>query len=90
MAANQLDIDTSSILDNIDDRQVEFDGTVDGEEYQFAVQYDVLEALSGDVPDGDGVQTFNMFVDPISDAALSALARNSDQDIIIVSENDLD
>lgn len=90
MAANQLDIDTSSILDNIDDRQVEFDAMIDGEEYQFAVQYDVLEALSGDVPDGDAVQTFNLFVDPISDAALSALARNSDQDIIIVSGNDLD
>jgi len=90
MAAPSLEIDNSSILDNIDERQVEFDAEVDGDEYQFAVQYDVLEALTGDAPDGDAVDTFNRFIDPISDAALSALARDSDQPIIVISENDLD
>jgi len=90
MAAPTLDIDNSSLLDNIDERQVEFTAEVDGDEYQFAVQYDVLEALTGDAPDGDALDIFNRFVDPISDAALAALGRDSDQDMIVVSENDLD
>lgn len=90
MAAPSLDIDNSSILDNVDERQVEFAGEVDGDEYQFAVQYDVLEALTGDAPDGDAVDLFNRYVDPITDAALSALSRDSDQAMIVVSENDLD
>jgi len=90
MAASQLEIDHSSILDNIDGEQVEFTAEVDAEEYEFAVQYDVLEALSGDRPDGDAADTFQRFIDQISDAALSALARNNDQATIIVSENDLE
>ena len=87
--ADRLDIDDTSIFDNLDERQVEFTGEVDGDEYQFAVQYDVLEALSGDAPDGDAADTFKLYVDPITDAALSALARDSDQALILVSENDL-
>lgn len=90
MADEQLVIDQSSILDNEDERQVEFDGEVDGEEYQFAVQYDVLEALSGDAPEGDAVETFNRFVDPITDAALAALSRDPSQSMVVVSENDLE
>lgn len=90
MAAARLDIDNSSILDNVDERQVEFTGEVDGDEYQFAVQYDVLEALTGDAPDDDAVDLFNRYVDPISDAALSALSRHDDAAMIVVSENDLD
>ena len=88
--AARLDIDNSTILDNIDERQVEFAAEVDGDEYEFAVQYDVLEALTGDAPDGDAIDTFNQYIDPISDAALSALSRNTDQAMIVVSENDLD
>ena len=88
--AERLDIDNASILDNLDEQQVEFEGEVDGDEYQFAVKYDLLEALSGDAPDGDAVDTFNRFVDPISDAALAALARGGDQAFVIVSENDLE
>lgn len=90
MARSQLEIEQSSILDNIEGEQVEFTGEVDAEEYEFAVQYDVLEALSGDRPDGDAADTFQRFIDPITDAALSALARNSDQAVIVVSENDLE
>ena len=88
--ADRLDIDDSSILDNVEKRQVEFTGEVDGDEHQFAVRYDVLEALSGDPPEDDAVDTFRRFVDPISDAALSAHARDSEQEIVTVSENDLD
>ena len=90
MPAVRLEIDKSSVLDNIDERQVEFEAEVDGDECQFAVQYDVLEALTGDAPDGDAVDTFNQFIDPISDAALSALSRDSGQPVIFVTENDLD
>lgn len=90
MALSQIEIDDSSILDNIDAEQVEFSAEVDGDEYDFVAQYDLLEALSGDRPDGDAVETFNRFSDEISDAALAALARNSDAKPVIVSENDLE
>ncbi len=88
--ADRLDIDNSSIFDNLDEQQVEFAGEVDGDEYQFAVQYDVLEALSGDAPDGDAADLFRRFADPIGDAALSALGRDRGREMIVVSENDLD
>jgi hypothetical protein len=90
MAANKLEIDDASILDNADEQQVEFSAEVDGDEYQFAVQYDLLEALSGDAPEDDAVDMFNRFIDPISDAALVALARDGAQAMIVVSENDLE
>ncbi|KQN94104.1 hypothetical protein ASE95_04325 [Sphingomonas sp. Leaf231] len=90
MAADRLDIDNSTLLDNIDERQVEFNAEADGDEYEFAVQYDVLEALSGDEPDGDAIDTFNRFSDTIIEAALSALARNADAVPIVVSESDLE
>ena len=90
MAADRLEISQDTLLDNIDERQVEFTGEVDGDEYEFAVQYDVLEALSGDEPDGDAIDTFNRFSDTITDAALSALARNADAQPIVVSESDLE
>lgn len=88
--ADRLDIDNASLLDNPDEQQVEFAGEVDDEEYQFAVRYDLLEALSGDAPDGDAVDTFNRFVDPITQAALSAIEHDRAQAVIIVSENDLE
>ena len=90
MAASQIDIDDSTLLDNIDAEQVEFSAEVDGDDFEFVVQYDLLEALSGDRPDGDAIDQFNRFVDSISEAALAALARNSDATPIIVSENDLE
>jgi hypothetical protein len=90
MAADRLEIDNSTLLDNIDERQVEFTAEADGDDYEFAVQYDVLEALSGDTPDGDALDTFNRFSDTIIDAALSALARNADAVPIVVSESDLE
>ena len=47
MAADKMDIIHSSILDNEEEKLVEFMAEVDGDEYQFAVQYAVREALSG-------------------------------------------
>lgn len=91
MAADKLDIDNASILDNPTERQVEFSGEVDADELQFAVQYDVLEALSGDAPEeDDAVEMFNRFSDEIAEAGLAALARNPDQPLIVISENDLE
>lgn len=90
MAEPQITIDDSSVFDNIDAEQVEFTAEVDAEEYEFAVDYAVLEALSGDRPDGDAALLFQRFVDPIGDAALAALARNADLTPIVVSENDLE
>ena len=87
--ANQLDIDETTVFDNLDERQVEFEGEVDGDEYQFAVQYDVLEALSGEAPDGDAAITFRRFVEVISDAALAAIERAPADGMVLVSENDL-
>lgn len=90
MAGNQLEIDTGSLFDNIDERLVEFTAEVDGDEYEFAVQYDVLQALSGDEPDGDAVDTLNRFADAIGEAALSALSRNADASPVVISESDLE
>ncbi|USU08071.1 DUF1488 family protein [Sphingomonadaceae bacterium OTU29MARTA1] len=91
MAADKLDIDIASVQDNPTERQVEFSGEVDADEVQFAVQYDVLEALSGDAPeDDDAIEMFNRFSDEIAEAGLSALARNPDQTVVVISENDLE
>lgn len=88
--AEQLEIDNASIFDNTDEHQVEFAGEVDGDEYQFAIQYSVLEALTGEAPDDDAELRFNEFIDVIRDAALVALGRNSDQPIVLVGESDLE
>lgn len=90
VAADKMDIDLSTLLDNDREQQVEFTGEVDGDEYEFAVQYAVLEALSGDAPEDDAIDMFNRFSDTIAEAGLVALARNSDQALIVISENDLE
>lgn len=90
MAADKMDIDLSTLLDNVDEQLVEFTAEVDGDDYEFAVQYAVLEALSGDAPEDDAIDMFNRFSDTIAEAGLVALARNSDQGMIVISENDLE
>lgn len=90
MADDMLTVIKETVEDNVADRQVEFVAELEGEEYQFAVQYDLLEALSGDVPDGDAVEMFDRYSDDILDAALTALGRDMEQALVVVSENDLD
>lgn len=90
MADDTLTVVAGTVEDNVSDRQVEFVGELDGEEYQFAAQYDLLEALSGDVPDGDAVELFERYSDDILEAAQSALSRDMTQSLVVVSENDLD
>jgi hypothetical protein len=90
MPVPQLEIDDSTVFDNLDEHRVEFDGAVDGEEYQFAVKYSVLEALTGDQPDGDAEASFRQHIDTIRDAALAALSNGPDRPTIVISESDLD
>lgn len=90
MPADSLEIDMSTVFDNLDEHQVEFDGEVDGDEYSFAVKYSVIEALTGSAPDGDAAESFEQMVDVIRDAALAALSRGATQDPVVVSEADLE
>lgn len=90
MAEDRLDIDKQTIEDNSDLRQVEFEAEVSDERYQFAVQYDVLEALSTVAPDDDAVTVFRQHIEEIADLGVVALARDPDQEVVTISENDLD
>ncbi|MDF0488182.1 DUF1488 family protein [Sphingomonas sp. H39-1-10] len=90
MAADKMDIDLATALDNVEDQVVEFTAEVDGDEYEFAVQYAVLEALSGDAPEDDAIDMFTRFSDTIAEAGLVALARNNAASVIVISENDLE
>ncbi|HXH14991.1 MAG TPA: DUF1488 family protein [Sphingomonas sp.] len=90
MAEDRLDIDSKTLKDNSDLRQVEFEAEISDERYQFAVQYDVLEALSAVSPEGDAVAIFKQHSDEIAVLGAKALARDPDQEIVVISENDLD
>jgi hypothetical protein len=90
MAEDTVTIDTLTLEDNSDLRQVEFEGEVSGARYQFAVQYDVLEALSTVAPGSDAVGIFRRHADEIAHLGVTALARDPDQEIVVISENDLD
>ncbi len=90
MAEDRVTIDLNTVLDDADARLVEFDGDAGGETYSFALQYDVLEALSGDTPDDEAVQLFHRHIDEIADFAATALARDPDQAVVTISENDME
>ena len=89
MAETCVTIDMATLIDDPDKLQVEFAGEASGETYRFAVRYDVLEALSGHRPDGGAVRLARTHSDAIATAAAHALARAYDQELVIVSENDL-
>lgn len=88
MAENRVTIDPTTVFDNVDERQVEFAGTASEESYRFALRYDVLEALAGETPT-DPVPLFQHHAARIELLAATALARDPDQEIVVVSENDL-
>ncbi|PTW48650.1 hypothetical protein C8J25_101147 [Sphingomonas faeni] len=90
MAEDRLNIDVKTLEDNSDLRQVEFEAEVSEERYQLAVQYDVLEALSTVSPEGDAVTIFKQHAEEIAELGVVALARDPDQKIVVISENDLD
>jgi len=89
MADPTLSIDPATILDHVDARRVEFSAEVDGERREFAVLYDLLEALDGASPEQGPVAAFRRHLPAIEAAAAAALARDTDQERVVVSENDL-
>ncbi len=89
MADAALTIDTATVFDNVDERRVEFAGTVDGERHAFAVQYDLLRALSAEEPEDRAVALFHSQADRIAALGATALGRDGDQVIVVISENDL-
>jgi hypothetical protein len=90
MAEDRVTIDTGSIFDDSGDHQVEFTGSASDERHEFAVQYDVLEALSARIPNGDAVALFHRHMAEIEVAAARALARHPGIGRIVVSGNDLE
>jgi hypothetical protein len=84
-----LQIDAATIFDNVDERRVEFSASADADDYAFAAQYDLLEALAAEVPDDRAVALFRRHEGQIMDLAAVALARDPDQTVIVISENDL-
>lgn len=93
MAEDRASIDGTTILDNVDERQVEFSAEVGGDWYEFALHYSVLEALSGaQIDDEDNVAAlFEQFRDQAEEAAASALARApATGDPIVIDEGDID
>jgi hypothetical protein len=89
MAEDRVTIDTRTFDDDVDLRQVAFEGELSGTRYQFAVQYDVLEALSAQVPISDAVALVQQYADAIATLGATAVARDPDQETVVISENDL-
>ncbi len=90
MTEAKLLIDQASVFDDLDQRRVDFDAEADGERLSFTLQYDALEALAGEVPDDRAVAFFHQHRDRIAAMAARALARGTETDRVVVSENDLD
>ena len=88
MAEDRVTIDTATLFDNIDERQIEFTGEASGERYAFALRYDVLEALAGSTSI-DPLPLFRQHQARVQTLAADALARDPDQELIVISENDL-
>jgi len=88
--ADRLSLDAPTLFDDVDARTVEFSGEIDGERHDFAVQYDLIEALDGAAPDDGAIAAFERHREAIETAATVALARDPDQERVVVSENDLD
>jgi hypothetical protein len=86
----RLQIDHASLTDNDVTRQIEFVGEVDGDEYDFAVQYNVLKELSGDEPEDDALELFERFSDEILNVCADVLAKRPSATVVILDEDDLE
>ncbi|RYE97772.1 MAG: DUF1488 family protein [Oxalobacteraceae bacterium] len=86
----RLQIDHASLTDNDVTRQIEFVGEVDGDEYDFAVKYNVLKELSGDEPEDDALELVERFSDEILDVCADVLAKRPSATVVIVDEDDLE
>ncbi|MGI4731012.1 MAG: DUF1488 family protein [Janthinobacterium lividum] len=91
MAEDRASIDGSTILDNVDERRIEFSAEVGGDWYDFALSYSVLEALGGAQigADDDVIALFDDHRDEAEEAAAKALARGSGEEPVIVDEADI-
>lgn len=89
MAAARLNIDTATIFDNVDERRVEFAADIGEDRHAFAMPYDGLRALTGIDPITEPVATLTRVADQVAEAGVKALARNPDQAMVVISENDL-
>ncbi len=89
MADTGLTIDTTTLMDNPTEYQVEFTGTVDGDQQQFAVKYSVLEALAGEQVLDNALAVAEAHTDRLTDAAGKALDRGQGADVVTIGESDL-
>ena len=87
---SRLTIDPKTVFDNADQRRVEFAADIGDERRAFAALYDLLEALAAEVPDDRAVALFQRHTARIQELGVAALARDGDQEIVVISENDLD
>lgn len=90
MAENRLTVDTGTVFDNANERQVEFDAELGGERLPFALRYDVLEALAGEIPDDRPVALFHQHRARVELIGPSALARGTGVGRTVITEADLD
>ncbi len=90
MAADRLTIDTATVFDNSDQHRVEFSAAIGDEVHAFAAQYDLLRALSAEEPEAQPVALFHRHADRVATLGTTALARDPDQELVVISENDLD
>lgn len=84
-----LTIDTATFTNNPTDYQVEFAGTVDGEQQQFAVKYSVLEALAGEQTLEDPLSVAQAQITHLTEAAGKALDRGQASELVTIGERDL-
>ncbi|SFP92361.1 hypothetical protein [Sphingomonas rubra] len=89
MAADRLLIDPTTLLDNVDERRVEFAGDLGDMQQAFAVPYDTLRALSGIDPVTEPVALVRRYADELAVAGAKALARDEDQVMVVIGEADL-
>lgn len=89
MSNTGLTIDTTTFTDNPTDYQVEFAGTVDDEQQQFAVKYSVLEALEGEQTLENPLAVAQAHVARLSEAAGKALDRGQVSELVTIGEGDL-
>lgn len=84
-----LTIDAATFTDNPTDYQVEFAGTVDDEQQQFAVKYSALEALAGEQTLDDPLSVAQAQTARLTQAAGKALDRGHASDLVTIGESDL-
>lgn len=89
MASNILSIDASTVVDDLAQRRVIFDAEVNGTRLRFAVTYDVLEHISGDIPGTSGQAMFEAYSSRVQSMAAAKVAQGNLLPINVISSRDL-